>query len=145
MKRLTSKKELDNEIAHLEEKALHSKAFGDDKNYPKSSRARFLKKYNEYRAEIRELKGQLRVLDKKGEFRVVKEFLGVKSKDLDSTNEDLGTASDSGETEFLGGNYIELDEEDIDSGDDMREEIDFSDSRKALNVFNTLYPEGLDD
>jgi hypothetical protein len=120
------------EIAHLESKADHAKSFSDDESYPKSSRDRFFKRYYEYKSEIKNLE---KILEESGcdtskyegkpkpiATEIVEDLIDI-SEEYDEDNED---------------SYL-------DDDDDFREEIDFSDSRRALDVFNSLYPEGLDD
>ena len=118
MKKRLTKTELANEIKHLEIKARYAKKSSEDKKYPEDARNRFSEKLFAYRTEINELKKQL---------KKAKEIMEEPSKEEDLLN--------PAPLPFI-------DEDDLESED--REEIDFSDNKKAFETLKSLYPEGLD-
>lgn len=120
--------------------------FKDDSSYPKSSRDLYAKKYSDYLSSILALKKKVRDIDLREMFPDSDaEVMGSDAIDLDESDGDL-------EESESGYDLQDPDSEDDDYNDyeyecELREEVDLSDgnSRRALEVFSSLYPDGLDE
>lgn len=105
------------EIEQLERKASASKMYSEDPRYPKVSRDRFLKKYEDQREQLRDLNRRLK-----------------KAIEDPDNEEDLDVRR-----------YASLEDIEYDNDTIPFKEIDLSDNKDALVTLDLLYPEGLED
>ena len=126
-----SKAQIRSEIERLEIKSKHAQRYSKDKSYPEESRNRFTCKIAEYTKEIKLLQEKLE-----------------KALDIPEDPPDIGPLTDDEEEEDTNlsdsRGYSEDDEEEDEYIIAYKDEIDFTDNKKALDTLNTLYPDGLD-